>query len=223
MTSIFASRTQQIAAVVVFAALGAIGFLPLFGGPGYELSLASGLLVPSVAAIATAIEVSRAEGPPVACVVRGIVSGLFLAAIAFATALLHGLSRGICDFWGAAAFFVLTAGFGAVLGGTWGALAGEACRGRRHRKLYCVVIALAAPAAGVVISLARFYGSPMIFAFDPFFGYFSGALYDTVIDVRTALWSYRAGSLAALVGVLLVAASLERTPDGRLRLGIADA
>ena len=43
------------------------------------------------------------------------------------------------------------------------------------------------------MSLARFYGSPMIFAYDPFFGYFSGTLYDTVVDVRPELWTYRGG------------------------------
>jgi len=56
----------------------------------------------------------------------------------------------------------------------------------------------------------------MIFAYDPFFGYFSGALYDTVVDVRTELWSYRAGTVATLVGSGLVAASLVRTGEGRL-------
>ena len=33
----------------------------------------------------------------------------------------------------------------------------------------------------------------MVFAFDPFFGYFSGTLYDTVIDAGTPLFTYRAG------------------------------
>jgi hypothetical protein len=58
----------------------------------------------------------------------------------------------------------------------------------------------------------------MIFAYDPFFGYFSGTLYDTVVDVRTPLWTYRAGSLATLVGAALIASALLRTKDGALVL-----
>jgi len=58
----------------------------------------------------------------------------------------------------------------------------------------------------------------MIFAYDPFFGFFSGTLYDTVVDVRTGLWSYRAGSFATLVAVALFASVLARTKGGTLVL-----
>jgi hypothetical protein len=213
------SRPQRIAAAVVFAVLAAVGFLPLFGGPGYEQSLASGLVVPSAAAIATALELSASEGlAPLASLGRASCFGATLAAIAFATALLHGMRVGICDFWGGTIFFVLTAGFGAVMGAAWGALVGEVCRGRRRRRLACVLLAVAGPIGGIAVSIARFYGSPMIFAYDPFAGYFSGTLYDTVVDVRPELWTYRAGSLATLVGAVLFAAALERTGRGTLRL-----
>jgi hypothetical protein len=205
--------------MVVFAVLGGVGFLPLFGGPGYEHSLASGLVVPSAAAIATALEVSALEdSSPLAMVRRGLSTGAILAAVALATALLHGIRVGICDLWGGLVFFVLTAGFGAVLGGAWGALAGEACRRRRRRRLACVLLALAGPLAGIAVSIGRFYGSPMIFAFDPFVGFFSGTLYDTVVDVRPELWTYRAGTLATLAGVTLLAAVWVRDKGGRLRL-----
>jgi len=209
---------RAIAGAVVVVALGAIGFLPLFGGPGYEQSLASGLVVPSVAAVATAVEVSASPLAPLACVARGIDLGARLAALAFATALLHGLRAGMCDLSGGAVFFALTAGFGALMGGAWGALAGEASRGLRRRRLACVLLALAGPIAGIAVSLARFFGSPMIFAFDPFFGFFSGTLYDTVVDERVELSTYRAGSLALLAGLALVASSLTRTERGALAL-----
>ncbi|HTB73365.1 MAG TPA: hypothetical protein VK762_08965 [Polyangiaceae bacterium] len=211
------SRALRVAAIVVFAALGTVGFLPLFGGPGYEQSLASGLVVPAAAAIATAIELSggTAPAPLLACIGRGILTGVILAGVAFTTALLHGARVGICDFWGGAVFFLLTAGVGAMMGGAWGALVAEVCRGRRRRKLLCVLLAIAGPIGGIVVSVARFVGSPMIFAYDPFFGYFSGTLYDTVVDVRPELWTYRAGSIATLVGLAFVAAALERGPGGR--------
>ena len=38
----------------------AIGFFPLFGGPGYESALAAGVVVPVTAAIAVAL----ADGTP---------------------------------------------------------------------------------------------------------------------------------------------------------------
>jgi hypothetical protein len=211
------SRPRRVAALAVFAVLIGVGFLPLFGGPGYEQSLASGLVVPVAAAIAAAIELSgRAPPAPLACVGSGVATGAILAGVAFATALLHGARVGICDLWGGAVFFLLTAGIGAMVGGAWGAVAAEACRGRRL--VFSVLFAIAGPVAGIVASMGRFVGSPMIFAYDPFFGYFSGTLYDTVVDVRPELWTYRGGSIATLVGLAFVAAALERRAGGQLSL-----
>jgi len=68
----------------------------------------------------------------------------------------------------------------------------------------------------VVISVWRFVASPMVFAFDPFVGYFSGTLYDTVIDAGASLMTYRAGTLATLTFAVLAASLLARGQDGRL-------
>jgi hypothetical protein len=213
----------------VFAALFGVGFLPLFGGPGYEHALASGILLPSAAAIATTFDLTRAAAPsPLSCVRRGLASGLLLAGVAWLTACLHGIRVGFCDLWGGMTLFVLTAGFGACLGGLWGAVAAEIVRsiaapsrasarggGALLRAVGCVLLAISAPVGGVVVSVARFYGSPMIFAYDPFFGYFSGTLYDTVVDARPELWTYRAGSAATILGAGLVSAALMRGERGR--------
>ena len=208
-----------MAAIVVFVLLAAAGFLPLFGGLGYEICVASGVVLPSAAAIATAIELSGTKDvAPLTCVARGVGTGLVLALVAFVTAVLHGLRAGTCDLWGGALLFVLTAGFGAPLGGLWGAVVAETCRARKRRRLWCVLLALAGPVGGIAVSVVRFYGSPMIFGYDPFFGYFSGALYDTVVDVRAELWTYRAGTLATLAGGALVASALLRTTEGKLAL-----
>lgn len=220
-----------VAAVVVGLTLGGVGFLPLFGGPGYEQSLASGLVVPAAAAIATALDASR-ERPssPLASVGRGVLAGLGLAALALVTALLHAARIGICELWGALGYFALTAGVGAIVGGVWGAVVGEAVgaaarRGRlasrgaepgtRGRKVTAAaaLLALAGPLGGVAVSLYRFVSAPMIFAFDPFVGYFSGTLYDTVIDAGTPLFTYRLGSLATVTAVALVFSVLERSAD----------
>ncbi|MDP9151952.1 MAG: hypothetical protein M3O36_18675, partial [Myxococcota bacterium] len=155
---------------------------------------------------------------PLVSVTRGLWCGALLAGVAFGTALLHALRVGLCDLWGGTVLFVLTAGFGSLMGGAWGALVGEACRGRRRRRLGCVLLGLAAPLLGIMGSLARFYASPMVFQYDPFFGFFSGTLYDTIVDVRPELWTYRAGSLATLAGAVLVASALTRKPDHAMAL-----
>jgi hypothetical protein len=209
-------RPQRVAAVVVLVLLGAAGFLPLFGGPGYEQSVASGVVVPAAAAIATALDVSASDLEPLECVGTGLATGFGLALVAYATALVHGLRAGMCDLAGGSLLFGLTAGLGAPLGGVWGAVVAERCRTRKRRRLWCVLLALAGPLGGIVVSVARFYGSPMVFGYDPFFGYFSGALYDTVVDVRTELWTYRAGTAATLVGAVLVASAMTRASGGKL-------
>lgn len=213
-------RPYVAGAVFVALATGLVGFLPLFGGPGYEHALAAGLVAPSAAAIAIAVSTARGGSPtPLASVGRGVLAGLAYAALALVTALLHAARVGVCELWGALLYFGLTAGVGAVMGGAWGATAGElaralASRGRiRRAGVAAGALALAGPVTGVVVSVQRFYASPMIFAFDPFVGYFSGTLYDTVIDGGTALLTYRLGSLATLTALALVASLLERRED----------
>jgi tetratricopeptide (TPR) repeat protein len=48
----------------------------------------------------------------------------------------------------------------------------------------------------------------MVFAFDPFVGFFAGTLYDTVIDAVPRLITYRAGSAASFLFALCLCAAL---------------
>ena len=218
MLARLAAIPHRRAILFVLVALGAVGFLPLFGGPGYEQSLATGLLVPAATAIAIALEGVRSESrTPLALVARGVLLGLALAGLSLLTALLHAARVGICEVWGALFYFLITAGAGSVMGGAWGAVVGEtvaalARRGRvvKRKQLLAVLLALAGPIGCAAISMGRFIGSPMIFAYDPFVGYFSGTLYDTVIDAGPPMLTYRIGSLATLVAVTLFASLLER-------------
>lgn len=207
-----------IAVVVIAALLMAIGFLPLFGGPGYEHALASGLIVPSAAAILTSLELSTEARDPSWSVRRGASNGVLLAGVAFGTALIHGFFSGFCDLGGGARGFLLTAAAGSVLGGVWGAYAAERARGAKRRRLWCVLLSIAAPLLGIGVSVWRFHSSPMIFAFDPFVGYFSGTIYDTVIDPGMALLTYRLGTLATLTFAFFAASLLVRSADGALTL-----
>ncbi len=210
-------RGSLRAAIFTAIVTGAIGFLPLFGGVGYEYSFACGLVLPSAVAIDRALALSAARAPrPGAAVRSGVGSGLIVALVAVVIGLLHGLRVGTCDLWGGLAYFGLTAGFGAALAGLWGVVVGEVARGRRFRKTVAVLLAFAGPLASALISVGRFATSPMIYAYDPFVGYFSGTLYDTVVEPGPALLWYRLGTTATLVFGFAFASLLRRS-GGRLR------
>ncbi|HRI69173.1 MAG TPA: hypothetical protein PK156_33310, partial [Polyangium sp.] len=96
-----------------------------------------------------------------------------------------------------------------------GSVAGEWAGRVKRRRLAAVCLGLAAPLISVLISLGRFYTSPMVFAYDPFVGFFSGSFYDTIIDY-SGLYTYRVGSMATLVAAVVLALHLERQTNGKL-------
>ena len=214
----FESRAPLIAALVSGMLLFGLGFLPQLGGLGYEHAVISGVILPSACAIATALEISAKAGAPFDGARRGAWNGVRFALLGIAVGLVHGLRVGICDLWGGLLTFALTAGFGSIMGGLWGWFAGERAMHRRRRRFAAVTIALLGPLGGVAISLWRFYSSPMVFAYDPFFGFFNGTLYDTVTDAGTPLLTYRLGSFATVLAVLTLASAARRTPGNGVRL-----
>jgi hypothetical protein len=215
--------------IVLLAALafGAVGFLPLFGGPGYEHAFATGLLAPSLAAVGAALSLRSSKKGARARLTSGALFGLLLALVSLGTALLHLVRVPLCDPFAELPLFVLGPLLGSVLGGVWGAGVSLAPFFVRTRKR-TVLFALLGPLGCVLVGLYRFYSSPMIFAYDPFVGYFSGSLYDTIIDPGVALYTYRAGTLATLCAAFLAAAlrdgrdeavRRERRQHSLLRLG----
>ena len=215
---LLSSRVERIALLLAGVLLVAIGFLPQFGGPGYESALAGGLVLPSVAAIATALLVSKAQLPtPFDALGRGVTFGAVLALLGALIATLHGLRTGFCDAPLGYELWATGPGPGAALGGAWGAGAGLLASRFRRVRLYSVLFALAGPLGGIAIGFGRFYTSPMVFGFDPFVGYFAGPLYDTVVDPGVRLLSYRIGSLVSLLAVAVLAWHLQMEAGGRLR------
>lgn len=212
-----ALRAMGVDGALVAAGGLALGFLPLFAGPGYESALGTGLFAPSVAAASVAVRTSHPLSSHGARVTTGLARGAWLALIAYAATLLHGARAGFCDAWGGSVLFALGPMFGVVMGGAWGSVAGAiAARPRtpRARLLAALSLGLAGPLVSALVSLGRFATSPMVFAFDPFAGFFSGMLYDTVVDGASRLVTYRAGSAGTLVALALVAAQLDR-PEWR--------
>ncbi|MFO0757079.1 MAG: hypothetical protein U0359_11355 [Byssovorax sp.] len=213
------SRPAHIGLATAAALLGAIGFLPLFGGPGYESALAAGLVLPSAVAIVTALELSRARVAPLDGLARGLANGGAFALLGYLVTLLHGLRAGFCDLLGGSTHYALGPVCGALLAGAWGAVAGDraaSLKRPRARIAAAVLLALAGPLGAIAVSIARFYTSPMVFAYDPFAGYFSGSLYDTVVD-WSGLVSYRAGTAATLLFAYVAAMHLDHDDAGRLR------
>jgi tetratricopeptide (TPR) repeat protein len=218
------SRAEQGALLVAALLLAGSGWVPQFGGPGYESALAGGLVLPSCAAIGTALLVAGTRPQPFDALGRGVAFGGVVALVGALLATLHGLRVGFCDAPLGYELWATGPGPGAVVGGAWGAAAGlYAARWgqagqRRRQRVVAVLAALAGPVGCIAIGFGRFYTSPMVFGFDPFVGYFAGPLYDTVVEPGARLISYRIGTVASLLAVAAVAWHLELDDAGRLRL-----
>ncbi len=197
-----------------------LGFVSGFGGPGYEVALVYGVVLASLIAPLCARDALAAELEPFDQLARASTFGALVFGAAALPSLLHGLVRGFCDLGAGLEILILGPGPGALLAGVWGALSAELVRARvgpgRWRGMLVVVAALAGPLGSIAISVGRFYTSPMIFAYDPFVGYFSGSLYDTVLDY-SRLYSYRFGTACTLIVLVVVALHAARH-QGRLRL-----
>lgn len=213
------SRSQRRALLVALVLLGGIGFLPLFGGPTYEFALASGLVLPLLVSSATALSADRERLAPLAAWSRGVSSGLLFALAGLALALLHGLRAGFCGARFGLLLYGLGPAVGCVMAGVWGASVSVLARPKlpsRFRALALLALAASGPLGGIAISAARFYTSPMVFGFDPFFGYFAGPLYDTVFDPLSELCTYRAGSAFSLLAAAVALSHLKFEDTGKL-------
>lgn len=202
-----------VAIALVFAL--AVGSLSGFGGPGYEIALVVGIALPSVVAICAAKDLSKRALAPIDALGRGATLGASAFGAVFASAMLHGVRVGFCDLLSGLEVLLLGPGVGFLLAGMWGWVASEASRfvrpGRR-RNVARVLLALAGPIGCILVSLGRYYTSPIIYAYDPFVGYFSGTLYDTVISFDR-LATYRIGSAASALAAVVIALHLDRDAE----------
>ena len=210
------NKERAIGISVVVVLLGLLGTQKLFARPSYEMSLAAGLLCPSVAAIVSALELSRKKLQPLAMLARGVENAALIAMAAYVVAFLHGIIGGFCDLWRGTMLFILGPAIGTVLGGVWGACASEIARRRRRRRLAGVLAGLVGPLGSLLFKVSWFYATPVIFAFEPFVGYFSGALWDTTL-VEGGLRVYRAATAATLFAIYIATLHLERHDDGTIR------
>lgn len=151
-------------------------------------------------------EGEAADEAPLQAVLR-----LWLAAVLSAEAvlllpllvlLLNGLRVRNCSYLGGLHFYAALPMASAAIGAAVGTIAALWTERRRRALLIgCAVVLLSALA-----SLWRFVGTPAIYSYDPFFGYYPGALYDEAVSVGTPLYWARALHLfCALCGLAISA------------------
>ena len=75
------ARSVRIAAGFTTLAFVAFGFIPQFGGPGYESSLAAGLILPATSALCLSFGLAGTRVAPLTAFGRGLSVAFALAAL----------------------------------------------------------------------------------------------------------------------------------------------
>lgn len=175
----------------------ALTALPLFGTLGYENAFVlapvlSGLgIAAGVDALRSAKQAPQFSRP--ALWRHGAREIASLHAVALGVLLLGRLWQPGCDPWGGLLFYGMGPGVSSILGWSCGIWAASVDRSRRVQLLLGFVPMLAA----FVLGVWRLYRHPVVFAYDPFWGYFSGSIYDESITVDDRYFRFRAYNLLA--------------------------
>ncbi|MFM2153354.1 MAG: hypothetical protein RL199_1789 [Pseudomonadota bacterium] len=200
-----------LSAVVAAAPLAAL--LPMAGHLGYEFAALLTLVCAVAAPAAGLALMERPERRTLPTMLEAMA--LVSAAVAASTLLmaLVGLVRPACEPVRGLAFVLLLPLPTALLGVSAGVLARRYVDRRRAR--WSVVLLLAASLAA---SLRPLYAGPAFFAFDHFFGWFPGPLYDESVLLEAPLFGFRALTLAWVVAGLLEARALDAEGRARRRM-----
>ena len=174
--------------------------LPLVGTLGYFSGF---LLSPLAAAMGLFIGVDVVRGwreqelpgdtPVRTLVAAGAKELAWLVGIAVGILLLAQLWQRNCDPWGGLAFFAM----GPLLSAVMGFIAGLFGGSLGQRRWAQILLGGLIPAVSTGIGLWRLWSDPVVFAFDPFWGYFSGAIYDEAVSIGTTYLTFRAYNLLA--------------------------
>lgn len=190
-------RRRWLLALLVLA----LTKLPLLGMLGYESAL---ILSPVCALFGAAIGVDgvrrtrAAKGNPgrratdrlvrFAALIRTTVADLGICLAIPVTILLMGRlwQRG-CDPLGGVSFYLM----GPVISGALGAVTGLCAGVLGQRRSAQLGLACVPFFACLGVGLWRLYADPVVFAFDPYWGYFSGSIYDEDVSVGTRYIRFR--------------------------------
>lgn len=214
------------------AVLALLAFLlclvPMTNTLGYELGLFLSLAASLGSGHLAAIYPSRIRdqdaafpGARFAALVifgRALAHGVALLPIPLAIVLLNGLRVPPCNQYQGALFFALLPLSSTVLAAAFGTLCGLLAPGRRTASILWFALWV----GSLALALRSFYSTPAVFVFGPFFGYYPGVLYDTLVQVDARLVTYRlvgcvhCALLLAACTAFLDPASLRLRP-GRIR------
>jgi tetratricopeptide (TPR) repeat protein len=224
---VFDARLRRRA--LVFLAVLALSFVPMAGTLGYYSSL---LLAPPMSLLAAVIGVQgvRAIRSRVPAAQEGTEAlwrlagdGLrelaWLLGSALAPLLLGMLWNQNCDPIGGFAYFVMGPVCAAVIGWTAGvgmtvltlSIGGDRPRWQQLSAAFLPFL------VSTAIGVHRLYFEPVVFAYDPFWGWFSGPIYDEGMAIGRRFVLYRAYNFTAVAAVWLI---LQAGADPSLRLSI---
>lgn len=172
-------------------------FVPLFDALGYEWCFAMAVVAAPAGALLGAGRVTdrrrqsqtTSDARPGATVARlyaSVVLRVWLLLIPPVVAIVANAARvRNCDLVGGLAWFALLPLASAAMGAALGVVAGLARPWRRAG--WPSLLAIGGIVCSIVWGIVHFYRAPPIFAYDPFVGYFPGALYDEDVRISSAL------------------------------------
>ncbi len=173
------------------------GFIPLMSLMDYEGSLTLAFFTSLLFGAATAIKGAQMPQLHYWEVLKDV---LWFLLPAFTLKLISARLTGQCSWSSAMKFFFMYPVLSAVVAGA----AGFAVSTVIKRPLWAALTTVGIVATSLVINLWELYSQPVVYSYDPFFGYFSGAFYDTAVDITPAfMWSRAHDILGSLLAVTL--------------------
>lgn len=188
--------------------------LPLVGKHGVESALVLGVVLPMLSAALAARLVAaaragclgRISGPGL---LRDIaLCGAWLFALPNLALALGAVTSRACEPWKGLSFMLAGPLPGTVLAAVLGGLLAATTR----RGWLGTLLAVLPPLLGLAGWAYEFYGTPAVFAFGHFFGYFPGALYDRQVHLPETLLHLRAVSALLAMGAAWMFLARVRAP-----------
>lgn len=212
-----------------FAVFGSLVALGLQGSSlsnhlGYASALVAGLFGSFVAAVVAAaipdaLRKSERELSAGAALGAAVSYALAWVALLGLVTAVGGAFRAPCAPVKGALWWLLLGSFGPALGACLGLLSGASIpRVRWASRAAAMVVPVF-----VLWSVLRFYRSPGVFAFDPFFGFWPGVLYDETIRLDEAMLTYRLGTAGWTLFAAGLFVALWDAPRARLSRSVASA
>ncbi|MGM0574136.1 MAG: hypothetical protein ACQEXJ_00185 [Myxococcota bacterium] len=206
------TRSARIGTALVAIVAIALCFVPGFDVLNYYSSLALALVGALVAGVVGAADgragLADDPGRPRPIFLGAARAVLPLAVLPPAILLLNSLRVKNCDPLEGLAFYGMGPGLSMLFAGQIGAACALLVRRGRWATLLFVAVWL----AWIARDVAFLYFEPPIFAYNPFAGFFSGAVYDDVIVIDGRFLAYRAFNLVQL-GLVWQVAAMTWTPE----------